>query len=616
MADVPAPPAESAGPLKLGVRVEIRDLKSRPDLNGKAAEVVKHDEAAGRWEVRVDSTGQSIRCKPENLAVLPGLPDCPFKREGDDAFKSNHYKKAIECYRESLAANPDSQEFRAVIHSNMSAVWAKQGDQQKALEEATEAVRLRPAWPRGHSRQALALFNQERYADADRAYGEAVALDPTNEPNLAGLASAVAKTGASPDLHKQLGNTAIKAGDAAGAVVHYTRAIGVAGAACGADEVAAFHSNRSAAFARLTAWGLALRDGQAAVKHRPEWPKAHVRVGCALLGTSHHEDAYKSLSHALSLCPAGYLEAKQNLHTALWRFPLYDSPASKRRFKRFDEDADKPNGFCRVFAVSDVHIDHSENHKKWVEGLSKTEYQNDVLIVAGDLGDTLRSIQIGLGLFKKKFRRVFYTPGNHDMWVRQDTSDKKITDSITKLVAMFDLCEEMGAEMLPARVMKGVYVVPLLSWYNYQFNTPDPTPSDKIFDTFCKWPMEHDDVWKWFLKLNDHGIGKVLEAQRQAGERGDVISFSHFLPRYDLPWPGVMGMVKASGCKEIERQVRDIHSRAHIFGHSHINCQRQLDGVAYTQFSLNDPNYSFAPGCPLLLLNADGQPQMRMHSVY
>ena len=49
----------------------------------------------------------------------------------------------------------------------------------------------------------------------------------------------------------------------------------------------------------------------------------------------------------------------------------------------------------------------------WVHGLSKTEYSRDVLIIAGDVADTLRGVKAGLGALKAKFGRVFYTPGNH-----------------------------------------------------------------------------------------------------------------------------------------------------------------------------------------------------------
>ena len=42
----------------------------------------------------------------------------------------------------------------------------------------------------------------------------------------------------------------------------------------------------------------------------------------------------------------------------------------------------------RVFAVSDVHVDYSPN-LQWVEQLSTSDYQHDVLILAGDVSDSL-----------------------------------------------------------------------------------------------------------------------------------------------------------------------------------------------------------------------------------
>ena len=36
------------------------------------------------------------------------------------------------------------------------------------------------------------------------------------------------------------------------------------------------------------------------------------------------------------------------------------------------------------------------------------EFQNDVLIVAGDCGDTMNAIKQGLRALKSKFRRVFF----------------------------------------------------------------------------------------------------------------------------------------------------------------------------------------------------------------
>ena len=40
----------------------------------------------------------------------------------------------------------------------------------------------------------------------------------------------------------------------------------------------------------------------------------------------------------------------------------------------------------RIFALSDIHVDYDAN-AKWVEDLSVFDYQDDVLILAGDLTD-------------------------------------------------------------------------------------------------------------------------------------------------------------------------------------------------------------------------------------
>ena len=50
--------------------------------------------------------------------------------------------------------------------------------------------------------------------------------------------------------------------------------------------------------------------------------------------------------------------------------------------------------------------------------LAQTAYKNDAIIVAGDVGDTFVAVKYCLKAFRAAFRRVFYVPGNHDMWIR------------------------------------------------------------------------------------------------------------------------------------------------------------------------------------------------------
>lgn len=73
----------------------------------------------------------------------------------------------------------------------------------------------------------------------------------------------------------------------------------------------------------------------------------------------------------------------------------------------------------RVFVLSDLHTDYTEN-MKWVKDLSSVRYKNDILIVAGDVSETYKNFIMTMSLLKNKFEHVLYVPGNHDLWCRRD----------------------------------------------------------------------------------------------------------------------------------------------------------------------------------------------------
>src|SRR5215813_1861480 len=97
----------------------------------------------------------------------------------------------------------------------------------------------------------------------------------------------------------------------------------------------------------------------------------------------------------------------------------------------------------RVFATSDLHTDYKENFL-WLTELSDTAYRDDTLIVAGDISDRMEVIRETLLLLRSKFRRVLFTPGNHELWVR-----KVEHDSIEKLHQVLKLCETLDVVTTP-----------------------------------------------------------------------------------------------------------------------------------------------------------------------
>ena len=243
----------------------------------------------------------------------------------------------------------------------------------------------------------------------------------------------------------------------------------------------------------------------------------------------------------------------------------------------------------RVLAISDLHTDFRQN-LQLVEQISESSYKDDALIVAGDIADNIEVINRTLSLLRSRFKMVFYTPGNHELWVRNEEHD-----SIEKLFRILRLCDSLDVQTRPSRV-NNVWVVPMFSWYDPAFDTEG---SDSELEGwadfhFCKWPQEARQVFEYFFSLNLPSIKRY---------DGPTISFSHFLPRIELLPPRVnlkfKGLPKVAGCKILESQIRELKSVTHVFGHSHINRDCVIDGIRYVQNALSYPKERYGAGLML-----------------
>lgn len=248
----------------------------------------------------------------------------------------------------------------------------------------------------------------------------------------------------------------------------------------------------------------------------------------------------------------------------------------------------------RVYAISDLHTDFRENWRV-VEGLSDVVYGQDALIVAGDIADQLRVIKDTLALLKTKFKHVCYTPGNHELWVRNEN-----TDSLQKFHAVLALCDGLGVLTRPAK-LDGRWIVPLFSWYEAGFadsHSDDTSELEGWADYYlCKWPAGLGAPHEFFLGLNEAHIKDYDQP---------VISFSHFLPRRDL-LPSTeqlkfKQLPQVAGSPALDSQIRRLKSGVHVFGHSHIGCDRVIDGVRYVQNALRYPRERADANFPVKIL--------------
>jgi predicted phosphodiesterase len=251
----------------------------------------------------------------------------------------------------------------------------------------------------------------------------------------------------------------------------------------------------------------------------------------------------------------------------------------------------------RIFAISDLHVDYEMN-ARWLADLSVTEYREDVLILAGDVSDSLERVGWALSILTARFRRVMYVPGNHELWVIRDPGHCTSLDKFERLRAVV---EQSGASM-QAEILDRVLIVPLQGWYDYSFGPPGSELLESWMDFHaCRWPAHFQmrDVAAHFQALNS--------APPPAHE-GMLISFSHFLPRIDLMPPYIPRarrmLYPVLGSASLEEQLRALKSRIHVYGHSHVNRQIALDDVVYINNAFGYPDETRISAKELLCIHS------------
>lgn len=237
----------------------------------------------------------------------------------------------------------------------------------------------------------------------------------------------------------------------------------------------------------------------------------------------------------------------------------------------------------RVFALSDIHVDYDVN-ARWLGRLSREDYRDDVLILAGDVSDSRRLLEWSLSTLAKSFRKVLFVPGNHDLWVIRDGDEKS---SLQKFDEVCDVVQSNGASMQEFRE-RGVSIIPLLAWYDYSFGKPGEDLRSIWMDyRACRWPLGYveADVAAHFAALNEHHMRP---------RTGTVITYSHFLPRIDVMPRFIPHASRALypilGTASLDLQIRRLDSAIHVYGHSHVNRRVRIDGVTYINNAFGYPS--------------------------
>jgi predicted phosphodiesterase len=236
----------------------------------------------------------------------------------------------------------------------------------------------------------------------------------------------------------------------------------------------------------------------------------------------------------------------------------------------------------KVFALSDIHVDYCIN-KRWLTNLSTSDFQEDILILAGDITDSLPLLEWSLKILSQRFKKVLYVPGNHDLWVVRDAGTLHSLDKFQQIAMV---AENWQVSMEPYHC-RSLSTVPLLSWYDYSFGEPNAELLSNWIDFHaCRWPDHFgvNDITTHFLRTNLPVLGTINET---------VTSFSHFVPRIDV-MPSYIPLSKrylypVLGSSRLEAQIRRLGPQIHVYGHSHVNQIICLDGTDYINNAFGYP---------------------------
>lgn len=175
-----------------------------------------------------------------------------------------------------------------------------------------------------------------------------------------------------------------------------------------------------------------------------------------------------------------------------------------------------------------------------------------------------------------------------------------------KIEEIFEICKEFGIHS----PMDGVFefslgegkpslkILPILSWYHPSF------ANDKLKDESLvniqyqrgwldfrttNWGEEnYFSISNYFLEKSREIIGPIINRENET-----IITVSHFLPRFELlpkvsiKMKPTIGMVV--GCKELDELIREYGATIHACGHTHIDHDREIEGIRYVQHALGHP---------------------------
>ena len=251
----------------------------------------------------------------------------------------------------------------------------------------------------------------------------------------------------------------------------------------------------------------------------------------------------------------------------------------------------------KLYALADLHLRY-EVTRQALQELDPHPY--DWLILGGDTGESEEHLRFALAIVTRRFARVLWVPGNHDLWtIPGQKDDARGQAKYERLVA---ICRSYGV-LTPEDPYatwpgeeNGPILAPTFILYDYSFR-PDHIPVEQAIE----WAAEdnllcsdevllHSDPYPSKIAWCHERVRLTEPRLEEAARRAPLILINHFPLRRDLAiLPRIPRFSIWCGTRKTEDWHLRFRAQAVVYGHLHIRATHHMDGVRFEEVSLGYP---------------------------
>jgi len=250
-----------------------------------------------------------------------------------------------------------------------------------------------------------------------------------------------------------------------------------------------------------------------------------------------------------------------------------------------------------IYAISDLHLANKVNRDTLI---NLPGYKKDWLVLAGDIGETQEHLEFALSVLSRKFEKILWTPGNHDLWtVPLNDRGLKGEDKYLKLVSICHKYEVITPEdeyPVYQDNDKKYCLAPIMSLYDYSFK-PNSVENGKEIEWAARsgvicadedllFSDPYKSISEWCNIRCAYTEKRLNEIQKDTS----IIIINHYpllqelgriytFPRFSI-W---------CGTTLTEQWLEKFNIEIAIYGHLHIPSTKLINGIRHEEVSLGYP---------------------------